>query len=87
MASHEWFLTSSTQSIADLKTVTAEDSDYFVKLDVRDFHMTGVKDTCPENITHTLIRHAKDVTWQRLAMKHEIGKLKEDYGSKRLRPC
>ena len=36
LTGHTWFLTSSSQLVADIRTVVAEDSDYFVKLDVRD---------------------------------------------------
>ena len=38
LTGHTWFLTSSSQLVADIKTVVAEDCDYFVKLDVRDLH-------------------------------------------------
>ena len=41
LTGHTWLLTSSAQLVADIKTVAAEDSDYFVTLDVRDFEMTG----------------------------------------------
>ena len=34
LTGHTWFLTSSAQLVADIKKVVAEDSDYFVKLDV-----------------------------------------------------
>ena len=45
-----WFLTSSAQLVADIKTVAAEDSDYFVKLDVRDFKMTGTPSELKDSI-------------------------------------
>ena len=38
LTGHTWFLTTSAQLVADIKTVATEDSDYFVKLDVRDLH-------------------------------------------------
>ena len=41
LTGHTWFLTSSSQLVADIRTVVAEDCDYFVKLDVRDFYMIG----------------------------------------------
>ena len=34
-------------------------------------------DTCPQDITKTLMRLAKNVHWQKLAKKHEIEELKE----------
>ena len=37
LTGHTWFLTSSSQLVADIRTVVADDCDYFVKLDVRTF--------------------------------------------------
>ena len=39
--------------------------------------MISMKDTCPEDIEKKLMRHAKNVHWQRWAKKHEIEELKE----------
>ena len=39
LTSHTWFLTSSSQLVAEIRTVVVDDCDYFVKLDVRDFYM------------------------------------------------
>ena len=50
MTGHTWFLTSSSQLVADIKTVVAEDCDYFVKLYVRDFHMTGTPSELKDSI-------------------------------------
>ena len=50
LTGHVWFLTSSAQLVADIRTVIAEDSDYFVKLDVRDFYMTGT----PSELTNSI---------------------------------
>ena len=50
LTGHTWFLTSSAQLVADIKTVAAEDSDYFVKLDVRDFYMTGTPSELKDSI-------------------------------------
>ena len=50
MTGHTWFLTSSSQLVADIRTVVAEDCDYFVKLDVRDFYMTGTPSELKESI-------------------------------------
>ena len=50
LTGHTWFLTSSAQLFANIKTVTAEDSDYFVKLDVRDFYMTGTPSELKDSI-------------------------------------
>ena len=50
LTGHTWFLTSSAQFVADIKTVAAEDSDYFVKLDVRDFYMTGTPSELKDSI-------------------------------------
>ena len=38
---HKRFLTFSAQLVADITSVNERDSDHFVKLDVRDFYMTG----------------------------------------------
>ena len=50
LTGHTWFLTSSAQLVADIKTVVAEDCDYFVKLDVRDFYMTGTPSELKDSI-------------------------------------
>ena len=50
LTGHKWFLASSAQLVADIRTVIAEDSDYFVKLDVRDFYMTGT----PSELTNSI---------------------------------
>ena len=50
LTGHTWLLTSSAQLVADIKTVAAEDSDYFVKLDVRDFYMTGTPPELKDSI-------------------------------------
>ena len=50
LTGHTWFLTSSAQLAADIKTVAAEDSDYFVKLDVQDFYMTGTPSELKDSI-------------------------------------
>ena len=50
LTGHTWFLTSSAQLVADIKTVVAEDSDYFVKLDVRDFYITGTPSELKDSI-------------------------------------
>ena len=50
LTGHKWFLTSSAQLVKDIKTVVAEDSDYFVKLDVRDFNMTGTLSELKDSI-------------------------------------
>ena len=50
LTGHTWFLTSSAQLVADMKTVTAEDSDYFVKLNVWDFYMTGTPSELKDSI-------------------------------------
>ena len=49
LTGHTWFLTSSAQLVADIKTA-AEDSGYFVKLDVRDFFMTGTPSELKDSI-------------------------------------
>ena len=50
LTGHTWFLTSSSQLIADIRTVVAEDCDYFVKLDVRGFYMTGTPSELKDSI-------------------------------------
>ena len=50
LTGHTWFLTSSSQLVADIRTVVAEDCDYFVKLDVRDFYMTGTPSELKDSI-------------------------------------
>ena len=50
LTGHTWFPTSSAQLVADIKTVAAEDSDYFVKLDVRAFYMTGTPSELKDSI-------------------------------------
>ena len=50
LTGHTWFLTSSSQLVADIRTVVAEDCDYFVKLDVRDFYMTGAPSELKDSI-------------------------------------
>ena len=67
-SSHEWFLTSSFQLVADLTTVTAEDSDYFVKLDVRDFYMTGTPYEFADSIgTLFPLGHRSRLLWEAFA--------------------
>ena len=50
LTGHTWFQTSSAQLVADIKTVAAEDCDYFVKLDVWDFYMTGTPSELKDSI-------------------------------------
>ena len=50
LTDHTWFLTSSAQLVAGINTVAAEDSEYFVKLDVRDFYMTGTPSELKDSI-------------------------------------
>ena len=50
LTAHTWFLTSSSQLVADIRTFVAEDCAYFLKLDVRDFYMTGTPSELKDSI-------------------------------------
>ena len=45
--------------------------------------MISMKDACPEDITQTLMGHAKDVWWQKMGKNEEL----KECGSNQSRAC